>query len=104
MRQEKEEIFNRDNSLPSTTNPIIELILKEENNKINKISNNNYLNINFNTCAICGASFRLTSELIQHARSNHRQPNRYDRLEGPSIEEAQKFNKERINVNNERRK
>nr|CAD2197515.1 unnamed protein product [Meloidogyne enterolobii] len=102
MRQEKEEIFN--NSLPSTTNPIIELILKEENNKINKISNNNYLNINFNTCAICGASFRLTSELIQHARSNHRQPNRYDRLEGPSIEEARKFNKERINGNNERRK
>uniref|UniRef100_A0A915LDX6 C2H2-type domain-containing protein n=1 Tax=Meloidogyne javanica TaxID=6303 RepID=A0A915LDX6_MELJA len=55
--------------------------------------------------AICGASFRLTSELIQHARSNHRQPNRYDRLEGPStIEEAQKFNKERINGSNERRK
>ncbi|CAK5051508.1 unnamed protein product [Meloidogyne enterolobii] len=100
ISQNKDKIFN--NSLPSTTNPIIELILKEENNKIN--NNNNYLNINFNTCAICGASFRLTSELIQHARSNHRQPNRYDRLEEPSIEEAQKFNKERINGNNERRK
>nr|CAD2140385.1 unnamed protein product [Meloidogyne enterolobii] len=48
MRQEKEEIFNRDNSLPSTTNPIIELILKEENSKNNKNNNtnNNYLNIN----------------------------------------------------------
>ncbi|KAL7071872.1 hypothetical protein ACQ4LE_008546 [Meloidogyne hapla] len=76
------------NSLP-TTNPIIELVFRKENNINN---NNNPLTINFNTCAICGASFRLTSELIQHARSNHRQPSRYDSLEGPSIEEVQKLN------------
>lgn len=28
--------------------------------------------INFNTCAICGASFRITTDLVQHMRFNHR--------------------------------
>ncbi|TMS39176.1 hypothetical protein L596_005745 [Steinernema carpocapsae] len=28
--------------------------------------------INQNCCAICGASFRLTGDLVQHMRSNHR--------------------------------
>uniref|UniRef100_A0A915D8Y6 C2H2-type domain-containing protein n=1 Tax=Ditylenchus dipsaci TaxID=166011 RepID=A0A915D8Y6_9BILA len=35
-------------------------------------------NVNFNTCAICGASFRITTDLVQHMRSNHRQ-SRYKR-------------------------
>uniref|UniRef100_A0A914IBL3 C2H2-type domain-containing protein n=1 Tax=Globodera rostochiensis TaxID=31243 RepID=A0A914IBL3_GLORO len=49
--------------------------------------------VNFNTCAICGAQFRLTGDLIQHARTNHRQSSRYDRnAQRASIaEEAQKL-------------
>ncbi|KAL3080277.1 hypothetical protein niasHS_012382 [Heterodera schachtii] len=52
--------------------------------------------INLNTCAICGDQFRLTSDLVQHARTNHRQTSRYDR-NGPRAsiaEEVQRLSKE----------
>ncbi|CAD5225984.1 unnamed protein product [Bursaphelenchus xylophilus] len=34
--------------------------------------------VNYNCCAICGQSFRLTTDLVQHVRTNHRQ-NRHKR-------------------------
>ncbi|CAD5218693.1 unnamed protein product [Bursaphelenchus okinawaensis] len=34
--------------------------------------------VNYNCCAICGQSFRLTTDLVQHVRTNHRN-NRFKR-------------------------
>ena len=39
--------------------------------------------------AICGNSFRLTTELVAHVRSNHRHSSRYDRQQRTYIGEAQ---------------
>jgi hypothetical protein len=34
--------------------------------------------VNYNCCAVCGTAFRLTTDLVQHMRNNHRQ-SRYKR-------------------------
>uniref|UniRef100_A0A183BYP3 C2H2-type domain-containing protein n=1 Tax=Globodera pallida TaxID=36090 RepID=A0A183BYP3_GLOPA len=68
-------------------NPIVQMVLNTAAEDTTTTA------VNFNTCAICGAQFRLTGDLIQHARTNHRQSSRYDRnAQRASIaEEAQKL-------------
>ncbi|KAI1715654.1 hypothetical protein DdX_07978 [Ditylenchus destructor] len=56
-------------SFPTSINPIVQSVL---NNVIGS-SESPINGVNFNTCAICRASFRVTSDLVQHMRSNHRQ-------------------------------
>ncbi|KAI6175283.1 C2H2-type domain-containing protein [Aphelenchoides bicaudatus] len=53
----------------STTksNPIVDSVL-----------GNTHGPVNYNSCAICGTSFRLTTDLVGHMRTNHRQ-SRYKR-------------------------
>ncbi|CAD6191332.1 unnamed protein product [Caenorhabditis auriculariae] len=43
----------------STANPIVQSVLGQTL-------------INENCCAVCGAAFRLTGDLVQHMRNNHR--------------------------------
>ncbi|KAI1725104.1 hypothetical protein Ddc_06387 [Ditylenchus destructor] len=56
-------------SFPTSINPIVQSVL----NNVIASSESPINGVNFNTCAICRASFRVTSDLVQHMRSNHRQ-------------------------------
>ncbi|KAI6239668.1 C2H2-type domain-containing protein [Aphelenchoides fujianensis] len=66
----------RPSRLPPSTgnNPIVDSVLSSSSN------------VNFNCCAVCGASFRLTSDLVQHVRNNHRS-SRYKRKLPAAAEE-----------------
>lgn len=54
-------------SNPSSNNPIVDSVLGNLTSPVN-----------YNACAICSMSFRLTTDLVAHMRTNHRS-SRYKR-------------------------
>ncbi|KAI6187262.1 C2H2-type domain-containing protein [Aphelenchoides besseyi] len=56
------------NSQAASANPIVDSILGVSNRPVN-----------YNCCAVCGSSFRLTADLVQHVRNQHRRGSRYNR-------------------------
>ncbi|KAI6236347.1 C2H2-type domain-containing protein [Aphelenchoides besseyi] len=56
------------NSQSASANPIVDSILSSSNRPVN-----------YNCCAVCNSSFRLTADLVQHVRNHHRRESRYNR-------------------------
>ena len=69
-------------------NPIVETLLQSANNG-NTTPFLPQLNLSQNWCARCNATFRMTSDLVYHMRSHHKNDN-------PSAEQVKKAPKEKL--------